>query len=191
MGESSKIMSFTSVPKENDALTADIRDFIRDSGLCLESRKGRVEEARGRLEELLERLYVHICRFGSYEGSAATPDKKILAAWQSFLGPINVLAGVKPNGQMIAARRVGVGHARREIRRSTRGILSLTRLAMMSLRVSVCSCGRTSAQTARFESLTVIIWKTRTPEKRMAETALLSADRDSSSWTLGRSPDAT
>lgn len=109
MGESSKKVSFTSAPKENDALTAEIRDFIRkqrDSDLCLASRKDRIEEARGRLGEFLERLYIHICEFGSYEGSAATPDKKILAAWESFLGPINALAGVEANGHMIAARMI-------------------------------------------------------------------------------------
>lgn len=37
-------------------------------------------------------------------GNAATPDEKILAAWGSFLGPINALTAVEPHGHLIAAR---------------------------------------------------------------------------------------
>ncbi|KAJ0118620.1 hypothetical protein J7T55_012872 [Diaporthe amygdali] len=108
MDESSKQkMSFTSVPKDNQALTADIQDFIqkqRNPDVSLESGTNQSGKARAGLEVLLERLYLHICKFGGYEGSAATPDKKILAAWQSFLGPINALTGIESHGYMIAAR---------------------------------------------------------------------------------------
>lgn len=88
-------------------MTAKIQNFIHKNqrvDLSLESVNNSAEGFRGQLKALLEQLYTHICDFGRYFGNAATPDKKILAAWESFLGPINALTAVQPHGHMIAAR---------------------------------------------------------------------------------------
>lgn len=91
-------MSFRSVPKENNALTTDIRNCVEQKEQISTERSGGV------LEALLERLYLHICEFGRYRGNAATPDETILAAWRSFFGPINAIAAAEPHGYMMAAR---------------------------------------------------------------------------------------
>lgn len=69
-----------------------------------ESGNDPVDGPRSPLQLLLGKLYVHIYEFGRYLGNAATPDEKIIAAWQSFLGPINALTAVEPHGYLIAAR---------------------------------------------------------------------------------------
>lgn len=102
-------MSFASVPKDNEALASEIRDFVEkkaSANSSLESDSDSIQgpSTRDLLEALLERLYVHICGFGRYLGNAATPDEKIIAAWKSFLLPINALTAVEPHGHMIAAR---------------------------------------------------------------------------------------
>ncbi|KAG6355785.1 hypothetical protein INS49_003751 [Diaporthe citri] len=100
-------MSFRFVPNKNEALTAEIRNFVQtrqNADLSQESGKDPNEELRGPLEALLQQLYMHIRDFGSYLGSASTPDKRIFAAWESFLGPINALLEIEPHGHLIAAR---------------------------------------------------------------------------------------
>ncbi|KAK7701321.1 hypothetical protein SLS64_010364 [Diaporthe eres] len=99
--------NLTNTRNENEALTAEIRTLIkkkRSVDLSLDSANDTVEGFRGQLEALLEEIYVHIRHFGSYLGNAATPDEEILAAWESFLGPINALTAVEPHGHLIAAR---------------------------------------------------------------------------------------
>lgn len=99
--------SLTHTRKENKSLSAKIRAFVREKqgvDLSLKSGNDSAESFRGDLEALLEKLYTHICDFGRYRGNAATPDEKILAAWESFLGPIRALTAVQPHGHMIAAR---------------------------------------------------------------------------------------
>lgn len=88
-------------------MTAEIQSLVQKDqsvDLSLENGNNSAGGFRGQLEALLEQLYTHICDFGSYRGNAATPDTKILAAWESFLGPINALTAVQPHGHMIAAR---------------------------------------------------------------------------------------
>ncbi|KAG8161058.1 hypothetical protein KVR01_009322 [Diaporthe batatas] len=100
-------MSFRSVPKENKALATEIYSFVekgQDGNQPLDDGSCSTERSNSQLEALLERLYVHICDFGRYQGSAATPDETILEAWESFLGVIDALATVEPHGYMMAAR---------------------------------------------------------------------------------------
>jgi hypothetical protein len=108
---SKKKMSFHSVPTENKSLTTEMRNLVQktqNADSSLETRSARGEDSpggfNGQLEAFLERLYVHICEFGLYLGNAATPDETILAAWESFLGPISALTAVEPHGYMMAAR---------------------------------------------------------------------------------------
>lgn len=88
-------------------MTAKIRALVRKKqGVDLSLKPGNdsTESFEVELEALLEKLYTHICSFGSYLGNTATPDEEILAAWDSFLGPIKALTAVEPHGHMIAAR---------------------------------------------------------------------------------------
>lgn len=97
----------TQIRKENEALTAEIRDFVQtkqNAGQSLKNGNNPAEGPAGQLEVLLERLYVRICEFGLYQGRASTPEKSIIAAWESFLGPTSALTAVEPHGHMIAAR---------------------------------------------------------------------------------------
>lgn len=99
-------LSFDSVKKDNKALAAEIEAFSRVDD---EHEKGgtpkKLDAARQEsLKELLRKLYTSICDLHAYRGSAATPDKNIIAAWQSFLEPITSLAAITPHGPLLAAR---------------------------------------------------------------------------------------
>lgn len=99
--------SLTHTRRENKTLTARIGVLVRKKqgvAYSLKSGNNSTESFRVDLKVLLEKLYTHICDFASYRGNAATPDEEILAAWESFLGPIKALTAVQPHGHMIAAR---------------------------------------------------------------------------------------
>lgn len=98
-----KKISFRSVPKDNKALTSELRKFV-DLQKAPNVDSSSTGGLSSQLEAILERLYVHICEFGLYFGDASTPDKIIFAAWESFLDPINALTALQPHGHMIAAR---------------------------------------------------------------------------------------
>ncbi|KUI63431.1 hypothetical protein VM1G_10249 [Cytospora mali] len=91
-------ISFNSVPEDNQALAAEIQALARDNG--------SKDPSETQLKSLLKRLYGRMCDFCGYRGKAATPDAKIIAAWESFFEPIKALAQVKPHGHMIAARMI-------------------------------------------------------------------------------------
>lgn len=99
-------ITFDGVPKDNQALAAEIHDFVQSRyGTSTLSRGNNHKEPdETQLKSLLERLYIHMTDFGRYRGNAATPDAKIIAAWESFLDPIGALAHIKPHGHMMAAR---------------------------------------------------------------------------------------
>ncbi|KUI54486.1 hypothetical protein VP1G_01951 [Cytospora mali] len=89
-------ISFDSVPEDNQALAAEIQALVHNNG--------NKDPDETQLKSLLKRLYAKMCDFCGYRGNAATPDAKILAAWESFFEPIKALAQVKPHGHMMAAR---------------------------------------------------------------------------------------
>lgn len=99
-------LSFDSVRKVNQTLAAEIQAFVgrddkQENGDSLEELDADRQES---LKQLLRKLYTSICDFHAYKGSAATPDKKIIAAWASFLEPIAVLGRLRPHGPLLAAR---------------------------------------------------------------------------------------
>lgn len=97
MAQSSKPrISFDSIRKTNQALDQEIRTFSTDDQ----------DDQEETLKQLLNKLHSRLSDFSEYRGSASTPDKKIMAAWESFLEPIRSLADVKPHGRMMAARMV-------------------------------------------------------------------------------------
>lgn len=108
MGTSSKpLISFTSVPKMNQALAAEIRALVQGQQSSTLPHKSDHEELdQTQLKSLLARLYTLICDFRRFRGSGATPDKKILEIWETFFAPIEALAEVRPHGHMIAARMI-------------------------------------------------------------------------------------
>lgn len=99
-------LSFTSVPKDNAALTTEIQAFVESDNEDEREDASKTSDAerKASLQQLLRKLYTSICDFGVYRGSATTPDKKITAAWESFLAPINALASLHLHGPLVAAR---------------------------------------------------------------------------------------
>lgn len=101
-------LSFDSVKKDNKVLTSEIRAFVISAN---EHRKDDASTTlspsrKERLQELLRKLYTSICDFSAYRGNPSTPDKKIIAAWETFLDPITALAGLVFHGPFLAARMI-------------------------------------------------------------------------------------
>lgn len=100
--------SFDTITSDNKALTAEIRTYVAEQQTTEQPQAADdgTSDGDGTLRKLIRNLYGRMCDFVRYRGSAATPDKKIIAAWESFLETIRALASVKPYGHFIAARMV-------------------------------------------------------------------------------------
>lgn len=104
-------VTFNSVIKDNEALAGEIQAFVSKQPSPVERQEVAQidyenDEQEQQLKLLIRKLYSSICDFRVFRGPAATPDKKIIAAWKSFLVPIQALTHVRPDGQMIAARMI-------------------------------------------------------------------------------------
>lgn len=101
-------ISFGSVTSDNEDLAAEIRTYVaqqQTAGQPQAEHDGTGDGDKA-LKDLIRRLYGRMCDFSRYMGPAATPDKKIVAAWETFLEAIRALADVHPHGPLIAARMV-------------------------------------------------------------------------------------
>lgn len=105
MSESSAAskISFDSIRSDNETLATEIRTYVAQQTAEQQNSGGEGDAA---LKGLIRKLYGRICDFSLYQSPVKTPDKKIVAAWESFLGAIGALADVQPHGKMIAARMV-------------------------------------------------------------------------------------
>lgn len=99
-------VSFNSVPKDNEALATEIQAFIESDNQDEREDASKTSDAdrKNALQQLLRKLYTSICEFQAYRGSPVTPDKKITAAWESFLAPVTALASLHLHGPLLAAR---------------------------------------------------------------------------------------
>lgn len=103
-------ITFQSVHESNQQLLKEIETIVKtyrdpDASAGASSSSGPATLDNGNeVKTILGQIYEAICVFARYQGRSSTPDRRIMTAWESFLGPIKALRPLKPHGDFLCAR---------------------------------------------------------------------------------------